>query len=620
MKDDTNKNSLQNPKKQPPWRPRKSLLYYYFIVLMIVFLFNMFVMPVMEEKQIVLSTYSDFLEKLDKGEVVKVKISDTQILYEGKEDGESKIYKTGIVKDPELVQRLQDQKVQFAAEIPEAPNIFLSIIVSYVLPILIFFGLGSLLNKRMMNRMGASGLNIYGKSGAKLYKPEKDEKNFDDVAGQEEAKESLQEIIDYLNQPDKYQKVGAKCPAGVLLVGPPGTGKTLIAKAVAGEAHVPFYSISGSEFIEMFVGRGAAKVRDLFEEANKHAPCIVFIDEIDTIGKSRENQMSTNDEREQTLNQLLTEMDGFGANKGVIILAATNRPDDLDPALLRPGRFDRQVRMELPDLEGREAILKVHLRKVQTDGQIDHNLIARMTSGASGAEVANIVNEAALRAVRHGREKVSTEDLVESIETVIAGAQKKNSIMSDEEKKIVSYHEIGHALIAALQKGSAPVTKITIIPRTSGALGYTMQVEESEKVLMSRKDILNQIETLVGGRAAEEVVFGEITTGASNDIEKATQLARQMVTRFGMSDKFGMMQLETGGHQYLGGQGQMNCSPETSYQIDLETHKIIDSCYAQAKQMISDNREKLDHLAAHLYQTETITGEEFMEIMNQAAV
>ena len=352
MKDDTNKNSLQNPKKQPPWRPRKSLLYYYFIVLMIVFLFNMFVMPVIEEKQIVLSTYSDFLEKLDKGEVVKVKISDTQILYEGKEDGESKIYKTGIVKDPELVQRLQDQKVQFAAEIPEAPNIFLSIIVSYVLPILIFFGLGSLLNKRMMNRMGASGLNIYGKSGAKLYKPEKDEKNFDDVAGQEEAKESLQEIIDYLNQPDKYQKVGAKCPAGVLLVGPPGTGKTLIAKAVAGEAHVPFYSISGSEFIEMFVGRGAAKVRDLFEEANKHAPCIVFIDEIDTIGKSRENQMSTNDEREQTLNQLLTEMDGFGANKGVIILAATNRPDVLDPALLRPGRFDRQVRMELPDLEG----------------------------------------------------------------------------------------------------------------------------------------------------------------------------------------------------------------------------------------------------------------------------
>lgn len=607
----------QDPQGEPPRRPRKSLFYYYFVVLIIVVLFNTLVMPVMEGKQIELASYSEFLTQLDKGEVSKVSISDTQILYEAKKNGHDQIYKTGLVDDPSLVKRLEEQNVDFAAEIPETPSIFLSILASYILPILIFFWLGHMMNKRMMGRMGASGLNIYGKSGAKLYQPEEGEKTFADVAGQEEAKESLQEIIDYLNQPEKYQKVGAQCPKGVLLVGPPGTGKTLIAKAVAGEAHVPFYSISGSEFVEMFVGRGAAKVRDLFEEAGKHAPCIVFIDEIDTIGKSRDNQMSTNDEREQTLNQLLTEMDGFGANKGVIILAATNRPEVLDPALLRPGRFDRQVRMELPDLQGREDILKVHLRRVQTADPIDYNLIARMTSGASGADVANMVNEAALRAVRHGRDKVTTEDLVESIETVIAGAQKKNSIMSDEEKKIVSYHEIGHALVAALQKGSAPVTKITIVPRTSGALGYTMQVEENEKVLMSRTDALNQIETLVGGRAAEEVVFGEITTGAANDIEKATQLAKQMVTRYGMSDKFGMMQLGSGGSQYLGGQGQMTCSPETSYQVDQEVMQIISSSYAKAKQVMIDNRDKLDQLADHLYQAETITGEEFMEILAQ---
>lgn len=611
------RHNSQDPQGPSPRRPRKSLLYYYCVVSIIVVLFNMLVMPFVEEKQVELVSYSDFLTQLDQGEISKVQISDNQILYKTKTDGLTKIHKTGLVDDPSLVQRLEDQKVDFAAVIPETPSIFLSIFASYILPILIFFWLGNMLNKRMMGRMGASGLNIYGKSGATLYEPEEGEKSFDDVAGQEEAKESLQEIIDYLNQPDKYQKVGAQCPKGVLLVGPPGTGKTLIAKAVAGEAHVPFFSISGSEFVEMFVGRGAAKVRDLFEEAGKHAPCIVFIDEIDTIGKSRDNQMASNDEREQTLNQLLTEMDGFGANKGVIILAATNRPEILDPALLRPGRFDRQVRMELPDLQGREDILKVHLRRVQTADPIDYNLIARMTSGASGAEVANMVNEAALRAVRQGRDKVTTEDLVESIETVIAGAQKKNSIMSDEEKKIVSYHEIGHALVAALQKGSAPVTKITIIPRTSGALGYTMQVEENEKVLMSRTDALNQIETLVGGRAAEEVVFGEITTGAANDIEKATQLAKQMVTRYGMSDKFGMMQLESGGSQYLGGQGQMTCSPETSYQVDQEVLQIISSSYDKAKQVMIDNRDKLDQLADHLYRTETITGEEFMEILAQ---
>ncbi|MDI9518595.1 MAG: ATP-dependent zinc metalloprotease FtsH [Erysipelotrichaceae bacterium] len=595
----------------------KPLMYYYGLVLITVLIINLVVMPMVQSRQIIVTSYSEFIESVESDKVEQVQFSDTEIKYVIEVDGKPRVFKTGVVDNPSLPEKLQEKGIKYGAVIPETPNVFLSLLLSYGLPILFFSFIGRQIRKNMANRIGAGGLNIHGQNSAKVYKPDKDKKTFEDVAGQEEAKESLNEIIDYLNNPKKYEEVGAKCPTGVLLVGPPGTGKTLMAKAVAGEADVPFFSISGSEFVEMFVGRGAAKVRELFDQASKQAPCIVFIDEIDTIGKSRANQFSTNDEREQTLNQLLTEMDGFEANKGVIILAATNRPEVLDPALLRPGRFDRQVRMELPDLIGREDILKVHLKNVKTDSNIDVNLIARMTAGASGAQLANIVNEAALRSVRIGNNVVTTTDLVESVETVIAGAEKKNAILSEEEKRIVAYHEIGHALVAAKQTDSAPVQKITIVPRTSGALGYTMQVDEGEKSLVSKKDAYQRLEVLCGGRAAEEVVFNSITTGASNDIEKATEIARNMVTRYGMSENFGMMALETGGNAYLGQRGQSNCSPETARLVDEEVRDIIAKAYENAKKILIDNREILDELSDYLLEKETITGEEFMAILNK---
>ena len=583
---------------------------------MVIFLFNLIIVPWLAQRQIKDASYSKFLNDIDQGIVEQVQLDENQIVYQVKEDEEVKLFQTGKIDDPTLVSRLEEADINFAGTIQEQPNFLIQILLGYGVPILIFVLIGRMVRRNMMNRLGDSGLNIPGAQGAvTVYEPDEDTKTFADVAGQEEAKESLTEVIDFLNQPEKYEKVGARSPKGVLLVGPPGTGKTLMAKAVAGEASVPFFAISGSEFVEMFVGRGAAKVRELFEQAEKHAPCIVFIDEIDTIGKSRDNQMGSNDEREQTLNQLLTEMDGFEGNQGVVILAATNRPEVLDPALLRPGRFDRQVPMELPDLKGREDILKVHLRDVVTAEDIDHNLIARMTSGASGAQVANIVNEAAIRTVRDNREKVTTEDLVASIETVIAGAEKKNAILSDQEKKIVAYHEIGHALVAAKQTESAPVQKITIVPRTSGALGYVMQVEEDERSLVSKTEMLNQIAVLCAGRAAEEVVFGEITTGASNDIEKATSLVRQMITQYGMSDKFGMVNLAGQSSQYLGGEAQLNCSNETSHLVDLEVQKIIAEAYEDAKRILNENREQLDDLAAYLYEEETIPGKQFMEIL-----
>jgi cell division protease FtsH len=579
--------------------------------------FNLAILPMIMQRQVYTTTYYDFINAVEAGEVKQVQFSSTEINYVREEKGQIYYCKTGVVDNPELPKMLQEKGINYAAEIPETPSLLLTLLLQYGLPILIFSLIGRQMNKNLSKRMGAGGLNIHGRGAAKVYEPDSDTKTFEDVAGQEEAKEALQEIIDYLNNPKKYEEIGAQCPKGVLLVGPPGTGKTLMAKAVAGEAHVPFFSISGSEFVEMFVGRGAAKVRELFDQAEKKAPCIVFIDEIDTIGKKRDNQLSTNDEREQTLNQLLTEMDGFEGNKGVIILAATNRPEVLDPALLRPGRFDRQVRMELPDLLGREAILNVHLKKVKTKEKIDVNLIARMTAGASGAQLANIVNEAALRAVRMGETSVTTADLEESVETIIAGAEKKNAILSEKEKRIVAYHEIGHALVAAKQSGSAPVQKITIVPRTSGALGYTMQVEEDEKSLISKQDAYQKIEVLCGGRAAEEVVFDMITTGASNDIEKATEIARNMITRYGMSDTFGMMALQTGGNTYLGHQGQSNCSPETARLVDEEVRELIAKAYQGAKNILEQNREKLDELSAYLLEKETISGEEFMEILEK---
>lgn len=610
MKDNNYNNP--NPKKMP-----RSLLYYYGIAILIILIFNLVIMPAFLSRQVRTTTYFDFINSIEAGEVQEVQFLDTEIRYTKIENGQLRIFKTGIVDNPELPQMLQEKGINYAAEIPEKPNLLLSALLSYGIPILIFFLIGRQINKNMASKMGAAGLNIHGQGGAKVYTPDKDKKTFEDVAGQEEAKESLMEIIDYLNNPKKYEEVGAQCPKGVLLVGPPGTGKTLMAKAVAGEADVPFFPISGSEFVEMFVGRGAARVRELFDQASKQAPCIVFIDEIDTIGKRRDSQFSTNDEREQTLNQLLTEMDGFEGNKGVIILAATNRPDVLDPALLRPGRFDRQVRVELPDLIGREEILKVHLKKVKTDKDIDVNLIARMTAGASGAQLANIVNEAALRTVRMGGSRVTTEDLAESVETIIAGAEKKNAILSEKEKRIVAYHEIGHALVAAMQTGSAPVQKITIVPRTSGALGYTMQVDEEEKVLVSKEDAYRQLEVLCGGRAAEEIVFDIVTTGASNDIERATDLARKMVTRYGMSDKFGMMALQTGGNAYMGESGQSTCSPETARLVDEEIRSIIAEAHERARTILRENREKMDELAEYLLEKETINGEEFMSILNK---
>ncbi len=595
----------------------KSALSYYGTVFLIIILFNWLVAPLLFSPRVVTTTYSQFLEDLKAGQITEVQLSDDEIVYVVTEDEKKQYFKTGVVDNPALPEMLYEKGVTFTAVIPEPPNVFLSILLTWCLPILFFWGIWKLMTRSMKNRMGAQGLNISGQNSAKVYKPDSQKKTFDDVAGQEEGKESLKEIIDYLGNPTKYEAIGAECPKGVLLVGPPGTGKTLLAKAVAGEAGVPFFSISGSEFVEMFVGRGAAKVRELFDQASKQAPCIVFIDEIDTIGKKRDNAMTTNDEREQTLNQLLTEMDGFSGNRGVVILAATNRPEVLDAALLRPGRFDRQVPVELPDLEGRRAILKVHLKRVKADDSIDDSLVARMTAGASGAQIANIVNEAALRAVRFNHAVVTGDDLIESIEVVIAGHQKKNAILSDEEKRIVSYHEIGHALVAAMQSGSAPVEKITIVPRTSGALGYTMQVEQGEKSLYTKGDAVQKIEVLCGGRAAEEVVFGQITTGASNDIERATQIARRMITQYGMSDTFGMMALETAGNQYLGGGSSLMCSPETSKQIDDEVRDLIKGAYQSAKQMLLDQQEKLDELAAYLLEKETITGKEFMEILKR---
>ena len=593
--------------------PKKPLIYYYGIALLIIFLFNFVVSPLMMQKRVTEVDYGKFMKMIEDKEIGKVEVEDTQIIFTDKD--EKAIYKTGLMNDPTLTERLYESGATFAKNIEEKMSPIVSLLLTYGLPILIFFGLGQYLSKKMMSQMGGRNAMSFGNSKARIYVPSTEGIHFDDVAGEEEAKESLKEIVDYLHNPKKYTDIGASMPKGILLVGPPGTGKTMLAKAVAGEAGVPFFSMSGSEFVEMFVGMGASKVRDLFKQAKEKAPCIVFIDEIDAIGKKRDGQIGGNDEREQTLNQLLTEMDGFEGNNGVIILAATNRPESLDPALTRPGRFDRRVPVELPDLIGREAILKVHAKKIKVADNIDFHTIARMAVGTSGAELANIINEAALRAVRSGRTVVEQSDLEESIEVVIAGYQKKNAIMTDSEKKTVSYHEIGHALVAALQSHSAPVQKITIIPRTSGALGYTMQVEENDKVLMTKREIENKIATLTGGRAAEEIAFGEITTGASNDIEQATRLARAMITRYGMSEEFDMVAMETVTNQYLGGDTSISCSAETQKDIDKKVVEIIKAQHEKARKLLRDNRARLDELASYLYEKETITGTEFMEIL-----
>ena len=593
--------------------PKKPLIYYYGIALLIIFLFNFVVSPLMMQKRVTEVDYGKFMKMIEDKEIGKVEVEDTQIIFTDKD--EKAIYKTGLMNDPTLTERLYESGATFAKNIEEKMSPIVSLLLTYGLPILIFFGLGQYLSKKMMSQMGGRNAMSFGNSNARIYVPSTEGIHFDDVAGEEEAKESLKEIVDYLHNPKKYTDIGASMPKGILLVGPPGTGKTMLAKAVAGEAGVPFFSMSGSEFVEMFVGMGASKVRDLFKQAKEKAPCIVFIDEIDAIGKKRDGQIGGNDEREQTLNQLLTEMDGFEGNNGVIILAATNRPESLDPALTRPGRFDRRVPVELPDLIGREAILKVHAKKIKVADNIDFHTIARMAVGTSGAELANIINEAALRAVRSGRTVVEQSDLEESIEVVIAGYQKKNAIMTDSEKKTVSYHEIGHALVAALQSHSAPVQKITIIPRTSGALGYTMQVEENDKVLMTKREIENKIATLTGGRAAEEIAFGEITTGASNDIEQATRLARAIITRYGMSEEFDMVAMETVTNQYLGGDTSISCSAETQKDIDKKVVEIIKAQHEKARKLLRDNRARLDELASYLYEKETITGTEFMEIL-----
>ena len=593
--------------------PKKPLIYYYGIALLIIFLFNFVVSPLMMQKRVTEVDYGKFMKMIEDKEIGKVEVEDTQIIFTDKD--EKAIYKTGLMNDPTLTERLYESGATFAKNIEEKMSPIVSLLLTYGLPILIFFGLGQYLSKKMMSQMGGRNAMSFGNSNARIYVPSTEGIHFDDVAGEEEAKESLKEIVDYLHNPKKYTDIGASMPKGILLVGPPGTGKTMLAKAVAGEAGVPFFSMSGSEFVEMFVGMGASKVRDLFKQAKEKAPCIVFIDEIDAIGKKRDGQIGGNDEREQTLNQLLTEMDGFEGNNGVIILAATNRPESLDPALTRPGRFDRRVPVELPDLIGREAILKVHAKKIKVADNIDFHTIARMAVGTSGAELANIINEAALRAVRSGRTVVEQSDLEESIEVVIAGYQKKNAIMTDSEKKTVSYHEIGHALVAALQSHSAPVQKITIIPRTSGALGYTMQVDENDKVLMTKREIENKIATLTGGRAAEEIAFGEITTGASNDIEQATRLARAMITRYGMSEEFDMVAMETVTNQYLGGDTSISCSAETQKDIDKKVVEIIKAQHEKARKLLRDNRARLDELASYLYEKETITGTEFMEIL-----
>ncbi|MGN0681347.1 MAG: ATP-dependent zinc metalloprotease FtsH [Candidatus Fimisoma sp.] len=598
-------------------KPKKSLLYYYFIVLLGIMLFNFLVMPAIVEGQITEKDYGYFIKMTEKGQIGQVEIQEqeNQILFTSK-DG-SKIYKTGMVDDPDLVQRLYESGATFSGEIIKQTSPVVSILISWVLPIIIFIALGQYMSKKMFDKAGGNNALMFGKSNAKVYVKSSEGIKFSDVAGEDEAKENLSEIVDYLHNPDKYKEVGAAMPKGVLLVGPPGTGKTMLAKAVAGEANVPFFSMSGSEFVEMFVGMGASKVRDLFKQAKEKAPCIVFIDEIDAIGKKRDGQLGGNDEREQTLNQLLTEMDGFEGNTGVIILAATNRPESLDPALTRPGRFDRRVPVELPDLKGREDILKVHAKKIKTDKDIDYSKIARMASGASGAELANIVNEAALRAVRDKRSFATQEDFEESIEVVIAGYQKKNAILTDSEKRIVAFHEVGHALVAALQTHSAPVEKITIVPRTSGALGYTMQVEEGNHYLMSKEEIENKIATFTGGRAAEELIFGSVTTGAANDIEQATRLARAMITRYGMSDDFGMVAMETLNNQYLGGDTTLACSAETQARIDRQVVELVRKQYDKALGILKDNREKLEELAGYLYEKETITGEEFMNILGE---
>lgn len=577
---------------------------------------NMLILPTVSKPKVEKTNYSFFLDKLEEGEITLVQVEDTEIRFKVETDEKKQVYSTGRMYDPELVERLHKDKNVVFTENFEETSVLAQFLIGWVLPIIIFILLWNLLMRGMSKRMGGNAMS-FGKSNAKIYVKAQTGKTFADVAGQDEAKEALVEIVDFLHNPDKYAEIGANLPKGALLVGPPGTGKTLLAQAVAGEAEVPFFSISGSEFVEMFVGMGAAKVRDLFKQAAEKAPCIVFIDEIDTIGKKRDGNLSSNDEREQTLNQLLTEMDGFDGKKGVVILAATNRPESLDPALLRPGRFDRRIPAELPDLNGREAILKVHAKKIKTEENIDFNAIARATAGASGAELANIINEAALRAVRNDRKLVSQADLEESVEVVIAGYQRKNAVISQKEKEIIAYHEIGHALVAAKQKDSAPVHKITIIPRTSGALGYTMQVDEDEKFLLTKEEALARIATFAGGRSAEELVFNSCTSGASNDIEQATKIARAMVTRFGMSNKFDMIALETVTNQYLGGDTALACSPETSAKIDEEVNDIVRKSHQKALQILRDNIDKLHELAAFLLEKETITGEEFMDILNK---
>ena len=600
--------------------PKRPILAYYILIFLAIFLFNSIFVPMLRENAVKEVDYSSFMTMTENQEIDKVQVEQDKILFTKKDYKQA--YKTALMNDPELVERLHKSGADFTGEIVEAMNPFLSALLSWVLPILIFFGIGHYMNKRLMKHMGGPGAMQFGmgKSNAKIFVKPTNGIKFADVAGEDEAKDSLQEVVEYLHDPSKYRDIGAKMPKGILLVGPPGTGKTMLAKAVAGESEVPFFSISGSEFVEMFVGMGAAKVRDLFKQAKEKAPCIVFIDEIDAIGKKRGGAaLGGNDEREQTLNQLLTEMDGFEDNAGVIILAATNRPESLDPALTRPGRFDRQVPVTLPDLQGRIAILKVHAAKIKTAPSIDYDKVARMASGASGAELANIVNEAALRAVRDHRPYATQEDMEESIEVVIAGYQKKHAILTDKEKCIVSYHEIGHALVAALASHSAPVQKITIIPRTSGALGYTMQVEQGNHYLMNKEEMLDQIATLTGGRAAEEVVFGTSTNGASNDIEKATRLARAMITRYGMSDEFGMVAMENVTNQYLGGDTTLACSPETQARIDKAVSDLIKTQHEKARRLLEEHRKKLDELAKYLYEKETITGEQFMEILEKKA-
>lgn len=597
--------------------PKKPLIYYYVIVLLVLAAFNLFVSPLLLSRQVTEVDYGTFMSMTEKKNIGRVEVEDSQIIFTDKNN--DNIYKTGVMDDPNLTERLYQSGATFSKDIEQTMSPIMSFLLTFILPMVIFVVLGQYLGRKLLEQAGGKNSMAFGmgKSNARVYVQSTEGIHFDDVAGEDEAKENLAEIVDYLHNPKKYTDAGASMPKGLLLVGPPGTGKTMLAKAVAGESGVPFFSISGSEFVEMFVGMGASKVRDLFKQAKEKAPCIVFIDEIDAIGKKRDGQVGGNDEREQTLNQLLTEMDGFEGNNGVIILAATNRPESLDPALTRPGRFDRRVPVELPDLKGREAILKVHAKKIKPADDVDFHTIARMASGASGAELANIVNEAALRAVRQGRTIVHEADLEESVEVVIAGYQKKNAVLSDQEKKVVAYHEIGHALVAALQSHSAPVQKITIIPRTSGALGYTMQVEQGDKYLMTKEEIENKIATFTGGRAAEEVVFNQITTGASNDIEQATKLARAMITRYGMSDEFDMVALETVTNQYLGGDASLACSADTQKEIDRQVTELVKKQHQKAKMLLLDNRDKLDELSNYLYEKETITGEEFMEILNR---